>query len=432
MRRSKWKGLAVLVAALAMVASACSSADDSADNGDNGDTTETTAPTNDRGNVDDQLVLGTLVPQSGDLNVIVKSLATPISMAVDEINAAGGVLGKDVKVVQGDDGTSPDVAKTTYNKLINSDKVDAIIGPAPSGVAAKLADTFATDKVPACSGSTTAGNLSGVGGGYFFRTAPPDKLQGPALSDLITGDGHSNVAIIARNDDYGKGFADFLGSALEESGAKVATTVLYDPDGSNFDADVQKVADAKPDAVAVIGFNDDGAKVVSAMIAKGIGPSAMPIYTADGMKSSSFAETVDPSDLSKVAGIKGTAPAAAPAGIESPFLAAFAATGIDTIFSSYFYDCTILMALAAQSAGSDSGSAIAGAFSKNLEGDNVCSTYAECLGFLKEDKTIHYHGASSEFQKWDKMEPGTGVYDVWEYNSAGEDKTLDVPQINVS
>ncbi|HTO00654.1 MAG TPA: ABC transporter substrate-binding protein [Microthrixaceae bacterium] len=426
MQTARWKGLAVFVAATAMLAGACSSSD-GADN-----SADSTPKSGNRGNVNDELVLGTLVPQSGDLNVIVKSLATPINMAVEEINAAGGVLGKDVKVVQGDDGTSPDVAKTTYNKLINSDKVDAIIGPAPSGVAAKLADTFETDKVPACSGSTTAGNLTGVGGGYFFRTAPPDKLQGPALADLITGDNHGNVAIIARNDDYGKGFADFLSKALTGSGAAVAATVLYDPDGSNFDADVQKVADAKPDAVAVIGFNDDGAKVINAMIAKGIGPSAMPIYTADGMKSSSFAKTVDPSDLSKVAGIKGTAPAAAPAGIESPFLAKFAQTGIDTIFSSYFYDCTILMALAAQSAGSDSGEAIAKAFSTNLEGDNVCNTYAQCLGFLKEKKTIHYHGASSEFQKWDGMEPGTGVYDVWEYTKTGEDKTLDVPQINVS
>lgn len=423
--------MVVLVTAIAVIAGACSS-DDKTETGKNGNTTETTAKASDRGNVDGELALGTLVPQSGDLSVIVKSLATPINMAVDEINAAGGVLGKPVKVVPGDDGTSPDVAKTTYNKLINSDKVDAIIGPAPSGVAAKLANTFATDRVPACSGSTTAGNLSGVGGGYFFRTAPPDKLQGPALSDLITGDNHSKVAIIARNDDYGKGFADFLSKALKGSGATVPNPVLYDPNGSNFDADVQKVADSRPDAVAIIGFNDDGAKVVNAMIAKGIGPSAMPIYTADGMKSSSFAETVDPSDLSKVAGIKGTAPAAAPAGITHPFLTAFAKTGIDTIFSSYFYDCTILMALATQKAGSDSGEAIAKAFSENLEGDNVCSTYAECLGFLKENKTIHYHGASSEFQKWDGMEPGTGVYDVWEYSKEGKDETLDVPQIKVS
>ena len=431
MRKVQWKGLLVVVAGLALFASACSS-----DSGEGSDgkstTTEAASGAADRGNVDGGLVLGTLVPQSGDLSVIVESLQTPIDMAVAEINDAGGVLGEPVTVVEGDDGTNPNVAQTTYSKLITTDKVDAIIGPAPSGVASKLVDSFETDEVPTCSGSTTAANLTGQGGGYFFRTAPPDKLQGPALAQLITGDNHSKVAIIARNDDYGKGFSELLGTALEDSGAEVATTVLYNPEGSNFDADVQKVVDSAPDAVAIIGFNDDGAKIVTTMIGQGAGPADIPIYTADGMKSSSFAETVDPADPSKIAGIKGTAPAAAPSGVESPFTAKFADTGIDTIFSSYYYDCTILMALAAQAGNSDAGPDIAANFSKNLEGDNDCNTYADCLSFLKEGETIHYRGASSAFEKWDEMEPGTGVYDVWAYGADGADSTLDVPQIEIT
>ena len=432
MRRVQWKAMLAVAAAVALFAVACSSDSEGASSDGDGGESSTTEAAADRGNVDGGLVLGTLVPQSGDLSVIVESLQTPIDMAVKEINDAGGVMGKDVTVVEGDDGTNPNVAQTTYSKLITTDKVDAIIGPAPSGVASKLADSFETDQVPTCSGSATAANLTGAGGGYFFRTAPPDKLQGPALAQLITGDNHAKVAIIARNDDYGKGFSELLGSALEDSGAEVTTTVLYNPEGSNFDADVQKVVDSAPDAVAIIGFNDDGAKIITTMIGQGAGPADIPIYTADGMQSSSLAETVDPADPSKIAGIKGTAPAAAPSGVESPFTAAFAATGIDTIFSSYYYDCTILMALAAESGQSDAGADIAANFSKNLEGDNDCNTYADCLAFLTEGETIHYRGASSAFDKWDTMEPGTGVYDVWAYNADGTNSNLDVPQIEIS
>ena len=432
MRRFQWKALLAVAATLAIFAVSCSSDSEGAGSDGDTDTTEASGDAADRGNVDGGLVLGTLVPQSGDLSVIVESLQTPIDMAVKEINDAGGVMGKDVTVVEGDDGTNPNVAQTTYSKLITTDKVDAIIGPAPSGVASKLADSFETDQVPTCTGSATAANLTGVGGGYFFRTAPPDKLQGPALAQLITGDNHSKVAIIARNDDYGKGFSELLGTALEDSGAEVTTTVLYNPEGSNFDADVQKVVDSSPDAVAIIGFNDDGAKIITTMIGQGAGPADIPIYTADGMQSSSLAETVDPADPSKIAGIKGTAPAAAPSGVESPFTAAFAATGIDTIFSSYYYDCTILMALAAESGQSDAGADIAANFSKNLEGGNDCNTYAACLAFLTDGETIHYRGASSAFDKWDTMEPGTGVYDVWAYNADGTNSNLDVPQIEIS
>ena len=365
------------------------------------------------------------MPQTGDLSAIVKSLQTPVDMAVASINAAGGVNGKPVVVVEADDGTNPNVAATSYAKLVNTDKVDAIIGPAPSGVAAKLLESIGTDKVPTCSGSTTAANLSGGGNGYFFRTAPGDDLQGPALATLITGDGKTKVAILARNDDYGKGFSESLKAALEDGGAEVTETVLYNPEASNFDADVQKALDSSPDAIAILGFNDDGAKVVSTLIGKGAGPSQMPLYTADGMQSSSFAKTVDPSDPSKIAGIKGTAPAAAPQGIESPFTAEFAATGIDTIFSSYYWDCTNLMALAAVKAKSDDSSAIAENFASNLEGDNDCNNFADCKKLLEDGKTIHYRGASSMFEKWNKMEPGTGVYDVWAYGADGKSANVE-------
>ena len=421
MRRNLTRALIVAVAALGLVASACGSDDEKSD-----DSTTTTASSGgDRGNVDGELKLGTLVPQTGDLSVIVESLQTPVDLAVKAINDAGGVNGKPVVVVEADDGTNPNVAATSYAKLVNTDKVDAIIGPAPSGVASKLLESIATDKVPTCSGSTTAANLQDGGDGYFFRTAPGDDLQGPALATLITGEGKSKVAILARNDDYGKGFSEALSTALEDSGAQVTETVLYNPDASNFDADVQKALDSSPDAVVIIGFNDDGAKVVSTMIGKGAGPSDIPIYTADGMKGSSFAATVDPSDPSKVAGIKGTAPAAAPQGIESPFTAEFAATGIDTIFSSYYWDCTNLMALAAVKAKSDDGTAIAENFASNLEGDEDCNNFKDCKALLEEGKTIHYRGASSMFEKWNKMQPGTGVYDVWAYGADGKDANVE-------
>ncbi|UDY35912.1 ABC transporter substrate-binding protein [Dermatobacter hominis] len=422
MRRNVTRVLIVAVAALGLIASACGDDDEKSDDAT---TTSAASQGGDRGNKDGELKLGTLVPQTGDLSAIVKSLQTPVDMAVASINAAGGVNGKPVVVVQADDGTNPNVAATSYAKLVNTDKVDAIIGPAPSNVAAKLQESIGTDKVPTCSGSTTAANLSGGGDGYFFRTAPGDDLQGPALATLITGDGKNKVAILARNDDYGEGFSESLKTALEDGGAEVTETVLYNPEASNFDADVQKALDSSPDAVAVIGFNDDGAKVISTMIGKGAGPSQIPIYTADGMQSSSFAKTVDPSDPSKIAGIKGTAPAAAPQGIESPFTAEFAATGIDTIFSSYYWDCTNLMALAAVKAKSDDSTAIAENFASNLEGDNDCNNFADCKKLLEDGKTIHYRGASSMFEKWNEMEPGTGVYDVWAYGTDGKSANVE-------
>src|SRR5690606_21205711 len=143
--------------ALSLVASACGD-DDNGDSADDNGTTTTEADGSggDRGNVDGVLKLGSLTPQTGDPSVINEALTTPIDIAIKEINDAGGVLGQPVELAAADDGSSATVAETSYGRLVNTENVDAILGPAPSDVAAKIADRLGVDRVPACSGSTTA------------------------------------------------------------------------------------------------------------------------------------------------------------------------------------------------------------------------------------------------------------------------------------
>ena len=375
------------------------------------------------GNKNGTLVIGSLAPETGDLSAIVDSLRVPVQIAVDEINAAGGVNDKQVTLVTGDDGTDPEVAGQTVDRMISSDGADVIIGPASSGTALGILGKV-KGKALLCSGSNTAAQLDKDGpsktGGLYFRTAPTDALQGPALAELLLSDGHSKVGILTRNDSYGVGFGKSTAKALKQGGAKVVTNVAYKADGDNFDADVQKVLDKKPDSVIVLGFNDDGAKIVQTMIEKGAGPGDVPIYTADGMQGSSFGETVDPANPGVVSGIKGTAPAAAPDGVESPFQDVFAATGTDPIFSSYYYDCTILTALAAVKAKSDDPAKIKAAFKANLKG-RACNTFAACKALLEKGKSIHWQGASGNFDKFSDHEPLQGVYDVYGFTATGDE-----------
>jgi len=368
------------------------------------------------------LALGGLMPQSGDLKVIYKSLCTPVQIAVDEINAAGGVNGKPVSLAYADDGTSPDVASTSLDTLVTSDKVNAILGPASSTTALGILDKVKSAGVLACSGSSTSAQLSqpgGAAGGFFFRTAPSDKLQGPALAQLILGDNKTKVAILTRNDSYGTGFGAALKTALTQGGATVVANDAYDPNSSDFHADVAKIVGKGADAVVVIGFNDDGAKILKEMIAQNIGPKQVQIYTADGMQSSSLGKSVDPTNPGIVRGIKGTAPAAAPSGVTNPFIAKFAATKIDTIFSSYYYDCTNLIALAALAAGSNDPAKIRDKMIEVSSGGTKCQNFAECAALLKQGKDIDYSGASGPVDLTNAHEPGNGVYDVWQYDSKG-------------
>jgi branched-chain amino acid transport system substrate-binding protein len=423
MARSKTLVAIALVATLAIVASACSSSKKTvAKSG-----SSTTAGSGDRGNINGQLVLGALLPQSGDLSAIIKSLQTPVTMAVAEINADGGVNGKPIVLKQADDGTSPDVATSSLDTLVTSDKIDALVGPAASGTALGIIDKIKTDGVVACSGSNTSAALSvagGAAGGYYFRTAPSDNLQGPALAQLILNDNKQKVAILTRNDSYGTGFGAALAKALTDGGATVLVNSAYDPKAADFKSDVGKIVGKGADAVVVIGFNDDGGKIVKEMIAQNLGPKQVQIYTADGMQGSTFFKGVDASNPAVVQGIKGTAPAAAVSGVTHPFLTAFKATGIDTIFSSYYYDCTVLIALAAQAAGSDDPAKIRDKMISVSSGGTKCQTFKACAAILKSGGDINYEGASGPVDLTSKHEPSVGVYDVWAYDALGKPNNI--------
>jgi branched-chain amino acid transport system substrate-binding protein len=438
MVRNKRLAAVAAIAALTLIAAACGSSSKKSSSKPGSGSTTTKPPTsaNDRGSIDGVLTLGALLPQSGDLSVIYNSLNTPIAIAVAEINGAGGVNGKKIVVKNADDGTSPDVATSSLDTLLTTDKVDAIVGPAASGTALGIIDKIKTNGVLDCSGSNTSAELSvpdGAAGGYYFRTAPPDTLQGPALAQVVLNDNKHTVGILTRNDSYGTGFGSALEKALTAGGAKVVVNDAYDPKSADFSADVGKVTNKGADAIVVIGFNDDGGKVLKAMIAKNVGPKDVQIYTADGMQSSSLYKAVDPSNPAVLKGVKGTAPAAAPSGVTSPFLAKFAATKIDTIFSSYYYDCTILIALAAQAAGSDDPAKIKDKMIEVSSGGTKCQTFKACSDLLKAGTDIDYQGASGPVDLTNAHEPGNGVYDVWAYDATGSPANVpNTPQIRIN
>ncbi len=413
-------GAALALSVLTVLVAACGGGSDSSTR----DTTTTTAaPAAARGNVDGALVLGQLAPVTGSLASISESLTAPVKIAVDEINAAGGVNRKPVTITVADDGggENPEVAVASLATLLDTNKVDAIMGPSASGTALDLLNRIRLNRVLECSGSNSAEELSGAdSGGYYFRTAPPDRLQGVALARLLVTGGKRRPVVVARDDAYGTTFTGPLVKELRKGGASpVGGVITYNSDREDLSAVGREIARRKPDSVVTISLADDGERLTSAMIAAGVGPNQVYVYAPDGMQSTTFASKVDPTNPSLVRGIIGTAPAAAPAGPETPFTAAMLRAGVAPIFSAHYYDCAILTALAAVQAKSDDPAKMKEAFAKSLRGTTDCSTFAACTQALAAGKTIHYRGASSSFDRWEGHEPGQGTFDVWSYAPDG-------------
>ena len=217
-----------------------------------GEETSDAAPTG-----DGTLTIGNLLPQTGDLAFLGPPEFAGVKLAVEEINAAGGVLGQDVVNIDADSGDgTPDIAGSEVDKLFNQD-VDAIIGAAASGVSVSVIDKITGAGVVHFSPANTAAGFDTYDdNGLYFRTAPSDRLQGQVLANLAVEDGFSNVAVMARQDFYGEGLAEQVQTTLQEKGANVAEYVLYSADAQNYTAEVNKIAAAKPDALVLVAFEE--------------------------------------------------------------------------------------------------------------------------------------------------------------------------------
>lgn len=237
--------------------------------------------------------VGTLLPETGSLAFLGPPEFAGVQLAIDEINAAGGVLGNPVEVSNGDSGdTTSDLANTTTDRLL-SENVDLIVGAASSSVSLTVIDKITTAGVVMFSPANTSKKFSDYDDkGLYFRNAPSDILQGGVLADTIAADGHTTVAILALDDDYGTGLAEDLAAALEEAGIEVVTTVIYDPAAQTFDAEVGQIATADPEAIALIGF-DESSRILTVMVELGIGPADKAIYGVDGNMGNALGERFD-------------------------------------------------------------------------------------------------------------------------------------------
>lgn len=364
-----------------------------------------------------ELAIGSLAPETGPIAPLLESLRTPVDLAVAEINAAGGIQGVPVRSVTADEGAAPETsARAGFDQLVAAG-AQVVIGPATSGAALALQERIGTRKVLTCSGSDTSAPLEpDLTKGHYFRTAPPDTIQALALAELVLADGHNRPAVLFREDTYGDGIAKPLVRALEQGGAKV-TQEGYDPDATTHARDVERAVGAKTDSIVLVGFADDGAALVKELAAEGKGPAQVAIYGVDTMQSTQFRDAVG--DPALIAGMKGTMPAGNPAGIQHPFTASLASTGVDPVFSAHTYDCTILSALAAVAAKSTDPTKMSKVFAANLDGKNDCNTFATCKALLESGKTIHYRGASSNFDHFGAFEPEEGAYDQWAWDATG-------------
>ena len=354
------------------------------------------------------LVLGSLLPQTGDLAFLGPPEFAGVDLALKEIDAAGGVLGQPVTYFEGDSGdTTTDTASQTVDSHL-SQGVQAIIGAASSGVSLTVIDKITSNGVLQMSPANTSPALTTYeDNGLYFRVAPSDALQGAVLADQAINAGFTKAAVIARQDSYGDGLKDAFAKNFEANGGTVTAALSYDPAATTFEAEVSELKAGDPEAIVIVGF-EETTKLMQEMIKQGVGPQDAQLYLVDGnLSATAFAEF--PAGIMK--GVLGTVPSG------DSDLTAFNQRLLevdpslqDFTYGAQSYDAATVIALAAQYAGCADGAAIAAALPKVAnEGGEKCTDYASCLALLNEGKEIDFDGVTGplDFNEYGDMKYGT-------------------------
>jgi len=365
--------------------------------------------------------IGGLFPLTGPLAPYGPAIANGAQLAVDQINALGGVLGRPLELVIKDTATSPDVGRDAAAKLIQIDGVVAIIGALSSGVTLAVSSVTAPAHIPQISPSSTSPAITELeDDDYVFRTCVSDALQGVVQAQLARNLGYKKISIIYVNNAYGKGLANVFKDNFEDEEHKVVAMIPYEENKPSYRGEVEQALRGQPDAINLIGYPVDGTKMIIEALElgfegdfifpdgmKGEGVSPGPACPADGACDEQYLE-----------GSFGTAPGAlevaARADFERDYTAKFGASGIP--FRAEAYDAVILIALAIQAAGEASGPAIQAKLREVANPPGVEYTYgqlAEALQAAAQGQDINYQGVSGPIT-WDENgDVATGAIELW-------------------
>ena len=373
--------------------------------------------------------IGAAFPLTGDLQAYGSSSANGVRLAVDEINADGGVLGEDLGLAIGDTRTSPQVGVDAANKLASIENIAGIVGAMSSGVTIPVARSVSSQKgIPQISNASTSPVITDLDdNGYLFRTVPSDALQGVVLGNLAYDKGLRKVSVIYLNNAYGEGLAEEFAKQFKKRGGKVPASLPYEKGKASYRGELGNAAKDGAAALAVIGYPENGTTILRQALEQGY---FQEFVFTDGMKAPEVGKNIGGDYLDGSIGTTPTAPADtnAKAHFESAYKEAYGQLPpkpfIDTA-----YDAAYLLALAMERSGSTEGTAVRDALSDvaNPPGTKVGpGEWSKAVDTLANGGDVDYEGVTGSLN-FDENGDVPGLFEHWTFAN-GSVKTVKVLQ----
>ena len=352
------------------------------------------------------LTLGSIFPVTGTNSAYGGGHQRAFNLAVEEINAAGGILGgREITPINRDTEGAPSRAAQKFRTMINQEGIVGLVGPYSSGIGTTLAPIARDNMVMEISnGNTspalaTAGVNESNGAKYYGRTAPNDVQQALVMVRVLNQIVEAETASFLFVDNpYGQGLAEAASESFE---GETLNMVAYSQATSDYTSTLDSVFEGDPEAVGTVMYPGNGRTILQQWNQGGYGGQWVG---AEAILSPQLL-----SDLSDVVeGMYITSPQTANS---ETFQSNMGGTGNITQFAPHAYDATYLMGFAMEAAGEASGTGIAqnvrSVSRPNGDGDTAVSVgeFEAGAEAIRNGENIDYNGASGSVDLNQNLEP---------------------------
>jgi len=381
------------------------------------------------------LNVGDIVPLTGDLSPFGPPGRKAADLAVRQANDAlrqGGAQGVQLRIQHADEETSPQAAVSAARRLLAGDAT-CLAGAWASADTIPVAESVAGPRrIPLISPASTSAQITNLNdGGFVFRTAPSDDLQGETLADVVEeelrGARGKTISVAGRNDAYGQGLTQSFQRAWEGKGGRVAGPVLYDPDQPSYNSEAGRITSGNPAGYVIVDFPETYARVGPALVRTGRF-DASKLFVTDGLAGEELPRNIPGESLE---GARGTRPGTPERGqAAQAFGRLYRQSKLPPkerqTFDAQNFDAVTLCALGALAAGSNEGEAIQGKL-RDVSGPPgrpvTFEQLDEGVRLLRQGQDIDYQGASGPIDLDDKGDPTSATYEVFSY---GPDRRFEV------
>ena len=227
----------------------------------------------------EKLYIGMALPLTGESAMYGETVRDGVQFAVDEINEAGGIGGKQIELVIEDDKGNTSEAAMVAQKLSEDDRLFCVIGHVNSSCTLVGIPIYADAGLTLLNTSSSAANITQQGFTNFFRTVISDDLQAPMMVRHVTENlGLNKIALMVPNSDYGLGLLEGTESSAAENNVEIVASEMYVPNqDKDFSVQLAKIKQAEPEALLILGDYNEAGLIIKQMDAAGMGE--MPIVT---------------------------------------------------------------------------------------------------------------------------------------------------------